>query len=1008
MKKSLSVLVATAMVSSMFASVAFAADDELTTQQKLDELIAAGIFDKDGTGNGSELDAHMTREQLAKILAKLKKLEEVSGTSYTDVAADRWSAGFIQAVSKVVPPLMDGVADGVFDPAGDVTLEQLATVAVRALNLQVKSDAEVEGEVSDWAKGYVAAALENGLIGEKDDYTEPAIRSDLVETTYSARDILAESEKVSVTSAKPVGVKTVQVTFNKAVEDSAKLALKKGSIDIATDVKLADDKKSATLTLKDTKLMAGTYTVTLSGVDNIDKDSAEFTAEDEKVTKLEFVSSSDTIAKADNVIVKLKATNQYGENASASAGSFTVYAGNNNDVYKKLSKNEAGELLLYLDTNLDDPSTPTNESPYTEGLSIIPVNIYHNDTRVSVSKNFKLGTAPFVTKMELGELKYSNGKDALNGTGETATVDVVNYDQYGNIIPYNPSTDPANTRVVINGYEPALVTEVGDNNNDEVADVKFSLNKNVDKNAEYTFTVYNQAGTASGKIAVKSAKIATKIELGDVTDVIAAGDTEAYIPIIAYDANGNQLSVDDLVSEENQKQIQISASTDNSSIAGDESELVLAGENKGKIRLTNLPNTPRSIVSVTAFIATPNANSTANKTYTVADARIPDFIKAVTEPAKKLVAGASSDFKFEVYDQYGKKLKKLNDISANGQVVTASAGSDVQYRISVTASTYDGSIVAYNNKGTYDPATGWNTAAGGNFAAQSYIYGTDVDTIFNQTHKFTSTSAAAGFATIEAVVQKKRVDATSWTDVTNKVTRKIEVINANETLTYTVNSVKDLFNAIDSSSVYAAVYNDAGLTLGVETEQEKASLSKFAREVTVSAIDAAGNKVALPKNITGITSSDVRYARVENDPANKKAWVIGKAKGSATLNVTFTTHKGETLLQTVTVNVKDDPIAATSISSDKEKNVSDIISGTTNAFVIGNIKVVDNYGVEYAKDYLQKYNYLFGVAFSVKNVVGGGTVNVSQYGTITTSGTVYSFELVATDAQGHSTTIFFK
>ena len=77
MKKSLSLLVAIAMVFSMFASVAFAADattTELTTQEKFDALKAAGVFTgyPDGTAG---LTNEMTRAEFAKVLAKVTMLE---------------------------------------------------------------------------------------------------------------------------------------------------------------------------------------------------------------------------------------------------------------------------------------------------------------------------------------------------------------------------------------------------------------------------------------------------------------------------------------------------------------------------------------------------------------------------------------------------------------------------------------------------------------------------------------------------------------------------------------------------------------------------------------------------------------------------------------------------------------------------------------------------------------------------------------------------------------------
>lgn len=1004
MKKSLSLILAIAMVFSMFASVAFAAETTTTTTttpktalEKYEALKALGIFE--GDENGANLEGDMERAQLAKIVAKLKGLTvDATANKYTDVAADHWAAGFIGAVTKA--GIFDGKAAGIFDPEGNVTLEELAKVLVKVLGLTESTDA-VTGVVSDWAKGYVAAAVK-ALGLSATDYTVNAIRGQFVELTYAANQ-LPTAGKVSLTEVKATGVKTVAVKFNKAVDTAvAKLDLKKGSIAITTTTVFADDKKSATITLTDVKLTEGTYSVTLSGIaaDQIETGKSEFTTENEKISKLEFVSANDTLAKADKVIVKLKATNQYGENASTSAGNYTVYAGTNNDVYVKLAKAESGELLLTLDTDLDNAiGNATQLNRYIAGVSLIPVNIYHNDTRVTVSKNFKLGTAPFATKMEVSDVKYSNGKDSLSGMGEVASFDVFNYDQYGSVMP-STLQDRSNTRVILNAYEPAFAAPaIEDSNSDDVTDVKISLGSNLDKNGEYSYTVYNQAGNAAVKIAVKAGKVATKLELGEMADVIAAGDASAYIPLIAYDANGVQLTVDELVSVQNVTRIKLPTGI----------TLETAGDKKGKLKVTNIPLIPKSVISVTASITEVNASSFISKVYNVSDVRIPDSVTVSTDPAKKAVAGANSAFKFIVKDQYGKELGTFKDVATNGTVDVTGASGSSKYQVSVTTTTY-GDLYAQNNKVNLqvDGVT-WNTGA---FVPAIEYRAGDVGTQFNQEHKFValSTMTSSAYAEVTAVIEKTTDNWAHKTEISNKVTKRIEAIKATDELTYTVSTVADLYNAIDTASVVQATYN-TGADLLVTTQEDPLA-SKFRREVTVSAIDAAGNKVALPNKIKSVTPSNPQVARsnviagTTNGVATSQGFVIGNKKGTATLNVLFETHKGESLLQTVTVNVKDDIITSTKVAVGNSTRTKAQAVATPNAFLLMNVKTTDNYAITYEGLDAQKYNYLFGVVFTVKNIVGGGTVAVDSFGNLAFGGTVTSFELVATSAAGFSATTF--
>jgi hypothetical protein len=985
MKKSLSVLVATAMVSSMFASVAFAADDELTTQQKLEELIAAGIFDKDGTGNGYELDAHMTREQLAKILAKLKKLEEVSGTSYTDVAANRWSAGFIQAVSKVVPPLMDGVADGVFDPAGDVTLEQLATVAVRALNLQVKSDAEVEGEVSDWAKGYVATALENGLIGEKDDYTEPAIRSDLVETTYTAREILAEQEvpeKVSVKEAKAVGVKSVEVTLDKEVDtDKAEFTLKKGTQTITLDTaatKWSDDKKTATLKLKDVKISEGEYTVTLGGIDaaEIATASASFKAENEKVTKLEFVNSSEKIAKSKSVTIKLKASNQYGENATISAGNYTAYVAGET---KSLKRNEDTGLLELQVNTVDKPSG----GEYQSELDVLPVNVFLTNSNISVQRTFKIGTEPYVTKIELGNVKYPNEKSALSSQGEIAEIPITRYDQYGDVISYSSSYDSnflnrLKFDAIITPYSFDSLSLVDKDiiDQDHYDKVKVKLDKNVEKTGEYNIQVFVGAASATAKLNVQSTKVATKVDFGTFNGVLAEGDKDKYIPIIAYDAEGNQLSAQEIV--DNAKANRFSISISGADYDGDDNgnaAIVATGEHKGKIRLKEIKASQHGVVYINIGIYTANVNDHKSQSFPVQEARKPAAIVVDgSKPAQKAMAGATTTVKFYVKDQHDEKLSST----------IAKYVNDYKVRITVTGTTY----------ATFNGGTTITLDGNGQAEFNASEFG---DKFNSKELKLTALNPGT------AKIKVELIQTSNNNSVLSTAESSMQVLPDNTELTYSVNAIGDLFAALDSSLTPAS---DKELTPGADWAFD----SKLAREVKVSAKDKSGDTVALPSGlILSAAPSDQTVARSVYEGNTWK--VIGNKAGTTNVNVVYKKLDGNNGDATVTVNTKSDLVKAAKITSDATGEITVVGGvGDKKAFHadVGNFKVTDNYGIEYSGDNIYKYFNFLGVAYSASDIVGSGSVSISNDGTITVNGTVEEFVLKAITGTGLTATTLVK
>lgn len=215
MKKSLSLLLVLALVVSMFATVASAAD-ATSSQSKFDALKAQGIFNgyPDGTAG---LDKDMTRAEFAKVLSlTLKLTEDAKAVSiYKDKdIAKHWAAPYIGAVTNA--KLMTG-AFNFFSPKANVTIEQLAKTLVVAAGLTPVKDAKVDGKVStSWdAAGYVKAALDAKLIPAFEDYTVKAKRSVLVDAVYAYATTI--TKVVEVKEAKALDAKTVEVTFTDGV-----------------------------------------------------------------------------------------------------------------------------------------------------------------------------------------------------------------------------------------------------------------------------------------------------------------------------------------------------------------------------------------------------------------------------------------------------------------------------------------------------------------------------------------------------------------------------------------------------------------------------------------------------------------------------------------------------------------------------------------------------------------------------------------------------------------------
>lgn len=255
MKKILSVALSTAMAFSMFASVAFGADAKLTDQQQFDALKQAGIVNGFPDGQ-AHLEKALTRAELAKIIVLSLNLTPVDATSYKDANyANHWGRTYIEAATQA------GILNGkdatkkLFDPNGNVTVQELAKVLVTALKLEVPTDAN--NTASEWAKGYVAAAVKAGYIADGINYQANATRSQAVVAAYA----IYEAAQFKVTKAEAIDATHV------------KLTLSTGEVVDVTLEKALEPNKATELeyTTKDGKVLKYTVTYVVTSATKVDK-----------------------------------------------------------------------------------------------------------------------------------------------------------------------------------------------------------------------------------------------------------------------------------------------------------------------------------------------------------------------------------------------------------------------------------------------------------------------------------------------------------------------------------------------------------------------------------------------------------------------------------------------------------------------------------------------------------------------------------------------------------------
>ncbi|MFQ7452123.1 MAG: S-layer homology domain-containing protein [Flavonifractor plautii] len=169
LKRTLSLVMAMALIVGMMVVSASAVSSdfndsaEITNTEAVDVMTAIGVFE--GTDKGAfNPTGILTREQAAKIVAVMLLGEEdaskltTNSTTFKDVAANRWSAGYIGYCVR--QGILAGTGNGNFDPEGELTGLAFAKMMLVALGY----DAKVANYVgNDWAINVAADAVNAGI-----------------------------------------------------------------------------------------------------------------------------------------------------------------------------------------------------------------------------------------------------------------------------------------------------------------------------------------------------------------------------------------------------------------------------------------------------------------------------------------------------------------------------------------------------------------------------------------------------------------------------------------------------------------------------------------------------------------------------------------------------------------------------------------------------------------------------------------------------------------------------
>jgi len=1035
----------------MFSSVVSAAEDkktsddfsdlkDLTAEQKkiFDEMIGAGIFD--GVADGVfGLKDKMNRAQFAKVAALIFDLDvdtSLKTSSFSDVKADDPANGYalpyIEALVKA--GITDGYAPGEFNPAGEVTKEQLAAFLLRGLGLdsQAKATPGVSDKtVSDWAKGYVALAIQKGILssGENGEFggTSAATRDLLVLSSYEAKKqyVPPVGKAVAVLGVEATDASELTVNFSAPVSGEVKASnfdVKRDGVLVDIDsVKLSENKKQAIITLKN-KLVDATYSVTAKDIEKLDssKVSAEVKAEAEKITKIEFLTASDTIAQAEKVLIEFQAINQYGKKSNKTTNDFEVRI-SDRDIEPTM-RAKSGESAFTIDTFI--PEDLGNGKQGRNILSVndrFTINIYSDEYRVQATKIFTIGDEARVSKIEFGDLVDKNGKKIeymKAEKGDKAYLRYNAFDQYGYKVitadRLNDSVNISTTNRVVEAQDDSgdrKAAFVPDVDGDDIDDLQLVyVEEDTERQVDTTVTIQAFAGgsTATKEIKVAAIKQPASIEFAPFNGTIADGDKEKALKLIVKDSNGDELTAQEIKDNAEKFNVYTTGAIRESRDANIENGIALTGEDVGKL-IVEARGTGASKIEI-SLREKPEVKASIN--INVSKMRYPDSVKITSELADSIIVGGYDEFKVKTYDQYG-EVYEWNYSEDEYRVVTTLEAIGSAQGARITEGLDDNKVVVAvsQSKRTDSKQSEFKNAPEYTESNQyKYEY---FDT------KLNFRADKEGIYRVKFELEKK--DGSAWKAAGQTLTKNVEVITGRETnqdLTYSVsldksvegNKIAAVTDLVDDgadigglkSSVSDAVYG-AGNPEAIYNQAKP-----LAKEIKIKAKDKSGNTVSVDgsSNVESVSSDNKAVADVYKD--GDKWYVVGKRKGKANLSVKFTTPKGSETASVQVESVNEAPAAA---SISLKKTAKGISASELNGLYVWDqklaeeLKVVDQFGGEYKvekanteQQYIDKGFDILKVDFALsdikyKNGSGTpGTLNITDKGKIEYTGNIGNIE----------------
>lgn len=524
----------------------------------------AGVFK--GSNNKLMHTNNMSREQMAVVLVRAIK------TVYNvDLVAEYKEAGFKSTITDLEKATAAENREAIialeyaeltnvkqFNPKNTLTRGQFASFLSRAIDnvgeevLTVKEAKVVDATtlevtLSDDSKHTVK--LETALPENK----ETKVDFEIDGKSYSAV-VTYEVPDAKLESVKAINAKTIEVQFNKAIEDTskAKVELLRGSFKQNVTLVWADDKRSVQL-VGATNFQAAEYTVNVAGLtENVLTNTVKIEAQ--KVTSIEVLDEVAVVNKA------VKTDGTFDAGTTATVG-YVVKDQYGTDITKSTSLKTNNDVNVVADSA---KGVVKLSGAVVEGKKIgdlVPVVLFDSATGTSVSKTVKLSAESTVSSIEVAGVYNAKGEEvALNDASKASDAYIVLNlkDQYGKEI-----TDEAKATglVITNTNSTNLdientVKKVKIGDKDKLVVALKSILKAGDTDVLFISTTNGQ----SAKYTVKVAETSTTNTIAVSQPEIAVAEEATLIPLTVTDKEGNVITNKKVLADAN-KGIKVGGAT---------------------------------------------------------------------------------------------------------------------------------------------------------------------------------------------------------------------------------------------------------------------------------------------------------------------------------------------------------------------------------------------------------------------------------------------------------------